>query len=482
MARNPPPRYYSAMSIPRSVLETLQSIVGPTGFLDQPTDIAPFTVDHRQLYRGATPLVLRPDSTRQVAAILKLCNDHGVGVVPVGGNTSYCGGATPDEDGSQVVVSMSRMRRIRSVDPLNYAITVEAGCVLAEVQAAAVAADRLFPLSLGSEGSCQIGGNLSTNAGGTAVLRYGMMRDLVLGLEVVLPDGRVFDGLQSLRKNNTGYDLDDLFIGAEGTLGIITAASCKLFSRHVAPITSFVAVRDPQAAVALLSRLRSATGDAVVTFELIPRIALDLVVRHIAGTSDPLDERCDWYVLLEVSGGRDSSLRDSIEGELSQAMEQCDVVTAVLAASEAQRESLWRLRETIPEAQRREGASIKHDISVTTSDLPRFMVEGSAATLAICPNARMVTYGHLGDGNLHFNVSPPLDMKAEDFLRLTARINRAIHDLVAAFSGSISAEHGIGRLKRDELQRYKNPVAMELMRAIKQAFDPNGIMNRGKVL
>ena len=470
------------MSIPRAVLETLQTLVGPAGFLDRPADIEPFTVDHRQLYRGATPLVLRPDSTRQVSAILKLCNDHGVGVVPVGGNTSYCGGATPDEDGSQVVVSMSRMRRIRSVDPLNYAITVEAGCVLAEVQAAASAVDRLFPLSLGSEGSCQIGGNLSTNAGGTAVLRYGMMRDLVLGLEVVLPDGRVLDGLQSLRKNNTGYDLDDLFIGAEGTLGIITAASCKLFSRSAAPVTAFVAVKDPQAAVNLLSRLRGATGDAVVTFELVPRIALDLVIRHIQGTTDPLDERCDWYVLLEVSGGRDSALRDVIETELAQAMEQGDVVTAVLAESEAQREGLWRLRETIPEAQRRDGASIKHDISVTTSDLPRFMTEGTAAALAICPNARMVTYGHLGDGNLHFNVSPPPGMKEEEFLRLTARINRSIHDLVAAFGGSISAEHGIGRLKRDELQRYKNPVALELMRSIKQAIDPNGIMNRGKVI
>ena len=470
------------MSIPRPVLETLQSIVGPAGFLDQPADIAPFTVDHRHLYRGATPLVLRPDSTRQVAAILKLCNDHGVGVVPVGGNTSYCGGATPDADGSQVVVSMSRMRRIRSVDPLNYALTAEAGCVLAEVQAAAAAVDRLFPLSLGSEGSCQLGGNLSTNAGGTAVLRYGMMRDLVLGLEVVLPDGRVFDGLQSLRKNNTGYDLDDLFMGAEGTLGIITAASCKLFSRPVAPITAFVAVRDPQAAVDLLSRLRSATGDAVVTFELIPRIALDLVVKHIQGTSDPLDQRCDWYVLLEVSGGRDSALRDSIENELSQAMESNDVVTAVIAESGAQREALWRLRETIPEAQKREGASIKHDVSVTTSDLPRFMIEGTAAAMAICPGARMVTYGHLGDGNLHFNVSPPLGMQGDAFLQLTERINRSIHDLIATYHGSISAEHGIGKLKRDELQRYKNPVAMELMRTIKHAFDPNGIMNKGKVL
>lgn len=470
------------MTISSLHLDQLRAIVGRTGFLDQPADIAPFTVDHRHLYHGATPLVLRPDSTVQVSAILRLCHEHHIGVVPVGGNTSYCGGATPDEDGSQIVVSMARMRRIRAVDPLNFAITAEAGCVLAEIQAAATAADRLFPLSLGSEGSCQLGGNLSTNAGGTAVLRYGMMRDLVLGLEVVLPDGRILNGLQSLRKDNTGYDLDDLFIGAEGTLGIITAASCKLFSQPVTRVTAFVAVGDPQAAVNLLSRLRSATGDGVVTFELIPRLALDLVVRHIDSTRDPLDRIYAWYVLVEVSGGRDSMLRDALESELASAMDANEVLNAVIAESDAQRESLWRLRETIPEAQRREGASIKHDISITTSDLPRFMLEGTAAVLDICPRARMVTYGHLGDGNLHFNVSPPEGMPGDAFLLLAWQINRTVHDLIEKFSGSISAEHGIGKLKRDELIRYKDPVAMQLMRSIKQAIDPHGIMNRGKVV
>lgn len=471
------------MSIAKSILDQLRAIVGPAGFLDQPADIEPFTVDHRQLYRGATPLVLRPDSTAQVSSILRLCNEHRVGVVPVGGNTSYCGAATPDEDGSQIVVSMSRMRKIRSVDPLNFAITAEAGCVLAEVQAAATAADRLFPLSLGSEGSCQLGGNLSTNAGGTAVLRYGMMRDLVLGLEVVLPDGRVLDGLQALRKDNTGYDLDDLFMGAEGTLGIITAASCKLFSQPVSRVTAFVAVPDPQAAVNLLSRLRGATSDSVATFELMPRLAIELVLRHVASTSDPLDQPYDWYLLIEVNGGRsDNTLREAMEAELSQAMESGEIMNAVIAESEAQREALWRLRETIPEAQRRDGASIKHDVSVTTSDLPRFMREGTSAVLAICPGARMVTYGHLGDGNLHFNASPPPGMPKNEFLALAPRINRSVHDLIATFNGSISAEHGIGRLKRDELVRYKDPVAMQLMRSIKQAIDPNGIMNRGKVL
>ena len=464
-------------------LERLRSIVGPQGFLDQPFDVAPFTVDHRKLYQGATPIVLRPDSTQQVAAILSTCNAAKVGVVPVGGNTGYCGGATPSEDGSQVVLSMARMRRVRAVDAYNYTMIAEAGCVLADIQAAASAADRLFPLSLGSEGSCQLGGNLSTNAGGTAVLRYGMMRDLVLGLEVVLPDGRVLDSLKSLRKDNTGYDLRDLFIGAEGTLGVITAAAIKLFSRPATVITAFVAVPDPQAAVALLSRLRSATGDLVSTFELIPRIGIDLVTRHIPKTSDPFDARYEWYVLLEIGGGKHASgLRESIEGELENAMHAGEVLNAVFAQSDAQRDALWRLRETIPEAQRLDGASIKHDISVTTSELPRFIVEGSKAILDIAPRGRLVTYGHLGDGNLHFNVNQSLDQPAAEFLALAPRINRAVHDLIASYGGSFSAEHGIGRLKRDELAHYKNPVALEVMHSIKATLDPNGIMNPGKVI
>src|SRR5690606_28744425 len=287
------------MAIRASILDELRRIVGPAGYLDQPSDIEPYTIDHRRLYRGATPLVLRPQSTEEVSRILRLCNEERIGVVPIGGNTSYCGGATPSADGNQIVVSLARMRRIRSIDPDNFTLIAEAGCVLQEVQEAAAAVDRLFPLSLGSEGTCQIGGNLSTNAGGTAVLRYGMMRDLVLGLEVVLPDGRVLNNLTSLRKDNTGYDLRDLFIGAEGTLGIITAATCKLFSRPLNVVTAIVAVRDPQAAVALLSRLRSASSDAVSTFELMPRLALDLVFTHIPQTRDPFDDRHAWYVLVE---------------------------------------------------------------------------------------------------------------------------------------------------------------------------------------
>lgn len=471
------------MRISTEHLDQLRGIVGPQGYLDQPADIEPYTIDHRHLYHGATPLVLRPDDTEQVAAILRLCNEAGIGVVPAGGNTSYCGGATPSADGSQVVVSLSRMRKIRSVDPLNYTMIAEAGCVLAQVQAAAADVDRLFPLSLGSEGSCQLGGNLSTNAGGTAVLRYGMMRDLVLGLEVVLPDGRVLNGLSALRKDNTGYDLRDLFIGAEGTLGIITAAACKLFSRPATTVTALIAIAEPQAAVSLLSRLRAASSDAVSTFELIPQVALALVLKHIDQTQDPFDQSYNWYVLLEIGSGRHSTgLREGIEGELGAAMESGEVLNAAIAESESQRAMFWRLRETIPEAQRRDGASIKHDISVTTSELPRFIVEACAAVQQISPSGRIVSYGHLGDGNLHFNVSQPPGGAAAEFEALAPRINRAVHDLVARYGGSFSAEHGIGRLKRGELQRYKSPVALELMRSIKHAIDPKNIMNPGKVL
>lgn len=472
-----------SMPIPADILERLRGIAGPQGYLDQPVDIEPYLTDHRRLHRGTTPLVLRPDSTAQVSQILQVCHEAGVGVVPVGGNTSYCGGATPSPDGSQIVLSLARMRRIRSIDPANYTMVVEAGCVLAEVQAAAASVERLFPMSLGSEGSCQLGGTLSTNAGGTAVLRYGMMRDLVLGLEVVLPDGRVLDGLKSLRKDNTGYDLRDLFIGAEGTLGIITAAVCKLFSRPASIVTAFIGVPDPRAAVALLSRMRSFTGDAVTTFELIPRLALDLVLHHVPDTTDPLDAKHAWYVLLEIGLGRsDPGLRESIESELATALEADELTDAALASSEAQREMFWRLRETIPEAQRREGSSIKHDVSVATSELPRFITEASARVAQIVPDGRIVSYGHLGDGNLHFNVSGPRRGDDVEFLALAPAINRAVHDLVATYGGSFSAEHGIGQLKRAELLRYKHPVAIELMRSIKTAIDPQGIMNPGKVL
>jgi FAD/FMN-containing dehydrogenase len=471
------------MSIPAPIIQRLREIAGPGGSLEDRELIEPYLVDHRKLYRGSTPIVLRPDSTERVSAILRTCNEHGIGVVPVGGNTSYCGGATPSADGTQVVLSLARMRRIRALDPLNNTLTAEAGCLLVEVQAAAASMDRFFPLSLGSEGSCQLGGNLSTNAGGTAVLRYGMARDLCLGLEVVLPDGRVLDELKGLRKNNTGFDLRDLFIGAEGTLGVITAAVCKVFPAPKSIVTAIAAVPDPQAAVDLLAYLRTQTGDELSTFELIPRFALELVLRYIPETTDPLNGPSPWYVLLEATTARsDPQWNTTIENTLAEAMERGYLTDAAVAQSNAQRELFWRLREQIPEAQSRLGPSLKHDISVTTTQLPAFIRAGTQLMQEIIPNVRPVTYGHLGDGNLHFNASIPEGGDGADFARRGPLLKRAIHDLVAEYGGSFSAEHGIGQLKRDELQRYKSPVALDVMRAIKRALDPKGIMNPGKVV
>ena len=464
-------------------VERIRRAIGAAACLEAPDQIEPYLVDFRALYRGATPLVVCPGSTVDVAVVLSICNELGVGVVPHGGNTSYCGGATPHERGDEIVLSLRRMNRIRAVDAENFSITVEAGCLLAEVQAAAEGADRFFPLSLGSEGSCQIGGNLSTNAGGLNAVHYGVARDLVLGLEVVLADGRVIDGLTSLRKDNTGYDLRHLFVGAEGTLGVITAASLKLFPRARTVETAFVAVRDTAAAVQLLSRLRTVTGDNVTSFELLPRITIDLTTRHIPGVKDPLDRPFEWYVLCEISTAReDPSVRAILEGALEQAMTDGLVQDAVLAESLTQRSALWKLRESVPEAQRTEGASIKHDVSVPVASLPAFVAEATAAVLAIVPTGRMVTYGHVGDGNLHFNVSEPLGGDRAAFLAHEQAIQSAVYSVVKRFGGSISAEHGIGRLKREDLARFKGHVELEAMIAIKRALDPRGIMNPGKVL
>jgi FAD/FMN-containing dehydrogenase len=464
-------------------VERIRRAIGASACLEAPDQIEPYLVDFRALYRGATPLVVCPASTAEVAVVLTICNELGVGVVPHGGNTSYCGGATPHEQGDEIVLSLRRMNRIRELDADNFALTVEAGCLLAEVQAAAEAADRFFPLSLGSEGSCQIGGNLSTNAGGLNALRYGVTRDLVLGLEVVLADGRVIAGLTSLRKDNTGYDLRHLFVGAEGTLGVITAASLKLFPRPRTVETAFVAVSNAAAAVQFLSRLRAATGDNVTSFELLPRIAIELTTHHIPGVTDPLDRPFEWYVLCEVSTAReDATLRTILESALEQAMTDGLALDAVLAESLAQRNALWKLRESVPEAQRAEGASIKHDVSVPVAALPAFMAHATQAVLAIVPTGRMVTYGHVGDGNLHFNVSEPRGGDRAAFIAQEHAIQSAVYSLVKRFGGSISAEHGIGRLKREDLARFKGHVDLEVMLAIKRALDPRGIMNPGKVL
>jgi D-lactate dehydrogenase (cytochrome) len=467
----------------RHAVERIRAALGPEGCREAAADLEPYLVDLRRLYRGATPLVALPASTAEVARVLAICNELGVGVVPHGGNTGYCGGATPSPDGRQIVLAMRRMNRVRALDAANYSITVEAGCVLADVAAAASAAGKLFPLSLGSEGSCQIGGNLSTNAGGTAAVRYGVARDLVLGLEVVLADGSVLDGLKSLRKDNTGYDLRHLFIGAEGTLGVITAASLKLFPLPRTIETAFVAVPGLAAAVALLARLRAASGDCVTTFEYLPRFAIDITTRHVPGVTDPLDGSAPACVFIEVSSSReDPALRALLETELGAALERGEALDAVLAESLAQREALWRLRESVPEAQRREGASLKHDVSVPVAALPAFLEEAAAAALRIVPGARMCAYGHVGDGNLHCNFSAPRGADAAAFLAAGPAIEQAVYAVAVAHGGSISAEHGIGQLKRDALARFKDPAQLAVMRTLKRALDPRGILNPGKVL
>jgi D-lactate dehydrogenase (cytochrome) len=467
----------------RHAVERIRAALGPEGCREAAADLEPYLVDLRGLYRGATPLVALPASTAEVARVLAICNELGVGVVPHGGNTGYCGGATPSPDGRQIVLAMRRMNRVRALDAANYSITVEAGCVLADVAAAASAAGRLFPLALGSEGSCQIGGNLATNAGGTAAVRYGVARDLMLGLEVVLADGSVLDGLKSLRKDNTGYDLRHLFIGAEGTLGVITAASLKLFPLPRTIETAFVAVPGLAAAVELLARLRAATGDCVTTFEYLPRFAIDITTRHVPGVTDPLDGSAPACVFIEVCSSReDPALRALLETELGAALERGEALDAVLAESLAQREALWRLQESVPEAQRREGASLKHDVSVPVAALPAFLDEAAAAALRIVPGARMCAYGHVGDGNLHCNFSAPRGADAAAFLAAGPAIEQAVYAVAVAHGGSISAEHGIGQLKRDALARFKDPAQLAVMCTLKRALDPRGILNPGKVL
>jgi FAD/FMN-containing dehydrogenase len=463
--------------------QALIDILGSDGVLADAADIAPYLTDHRKLYQGRALAVILPRTVEQISRVLQFCNEHRIGVVPHGGNTGYCGGATPDESGNQIVVSMRRLNRIRSVDPLNYSLVAEGGCILAEVQRAADEAERFFPLSLGSEGTCQIGGNLSTNAGGLSVLRYGMMRDLVLGLEVVLADGRVFSSLSALRKDNTGYDIKSLFLGAEGTLGIITAASVKLFPKIRSSATAFVAIPAVRAAVDLLARLREASGDRVSSLELIPRIGVDLTTQHIPGVSDPLQQPYSWYVLCELTSARAADPLDTVmEEALATALEDGLVLDAALARSERERLALWKLRETIPEAQRIDGASLKHDISVTITALPDFVERASRWVQENAPDGRLVVYGHVGDGNLHFNINQAPGSDSNTFLAREPAIKRAIHDLVREFGGSFSAEHGIGRLKVGELEHYAAPVEIALMQAVKKALDPNGVLNPGKVL
>jgi FAD/FMN-containing dehydrogenase len=459
----------------------LANLIGEDSVLADGPDTAALLVDHRALYHGRALAVLAPRSVDEVARLLRWCNQQRIGVVVQGGNTSYCGGATPDESGQQLLLSLRRLNRIRSMDAENFSMTVEAGCVLERVQRAADAAERFFPLSLGSEGSCQIGGNLATNAGGLNVVRYGMTRELVLGVEAVLADGSVFNGLKSLRKDNTGYDLKSLLIGSEGTLAVITAATLKLWPRMRSSATAVVGIAAPAQALALLGRLRAAAGERLSSFELLPRAALELTARHIAGVTDPLGSAYPWYIVCELTASAVEPLSELLQQTLADAAADGLLLDAALATSERARADFWRLRESVPEAQRRAGASLKHDISVPVASLPKFIDEASQWVREHVPEGLLVCYGHAGDGNLHFNISYP-GSDAPAFLAREQPIRRAIHDLVALYRGSFSAEHGIGRLKRGELQHYASPVALEAMRAIKRALDPNGIMNPGKLL
>jgi D-lactate dehydrogenase (cytochrome) len=465
------------------IIDRLKQIVGPRGFLDQPDDIAPYLVEQRGLYRGATPLVLRPAKTEEVAAIVKLCAAAHVPVVPQGGNTGLCGGGVPNEDGRSVVVALGRMNRVRHIDPLDFTVTVEAGCILADLQKAAEAADRLFPLSLGAEGSCQIGGNLSTNAGGIAVLRYGNTRDLCLGLEVVLPDGQVWNGLRGLRKDNTGYALKHLFIGAEGTLGIITAATMKLFPRPREVETAFLGLAKVDDAMALFARAREASGDQLTAFELIPRIGLDIAIKHVAGIVDPLPTAFPWYVLMEMSSSRpNGGLHDAMENFLGETMEARLIADGALAASTAQARAFWHIREGLVEAQKFEGGGIKNDVSVPVSQVAAFITRATGAVKELLPDIRPVAFGHVGDGNVHFNLCEPVGADSKKFLARWDEFARIVHDIVADMDGSISAEHGIGRLKVEELTHYRAALELALMRRIKHAVDPDGTMNPGKIL
>jgi FAD/FMN-containing dehydrogenase len=464
-------------------LAALKAAAGNGGWLDSSADLSAYTVDFRRLYRGSTPLVLLPRTVDQIARIMAICHRDEVGVVPQGGNTSYCGGAAPDESGSQIVLAMKRLNRVRQIDPGNDSMILEAGCTLAEAHAAAESQDRMFPLTLGSQGTAQIGGNLSTNAGGTAVLRYGMMRDLVLGLEVVLADGRVLHGLKSLRKDNTGYDVKSLFIGAEGTLGIITAACLKLYPMSRDAATALVGIDTPHHALELLASLKAAAGDGLTAFELMPRFAVELTVEHVPGVANPLDHGAAWYVLAELtSPSPHQRIAESLSDTLQEAAAQGIVLDASIATSIAQSQAMWKLRESVPEAQRRHGASLKHDISVPLSRIPELIERGAELVRRLAPEGEVVSYGHVGDGNLHFNVSQRADASAAAFLARAKPLESALYDLTGSLGGSISAEHGIGRSKAAELAARTDPAELSVMHALKDALDPKGILNPGKVL
>ena len=464
------------------LLARFTAIVGKKYAITDPTAQQTYLVEGRGLYHGRTPVVLRPGTTAEVAAILKLANETSTPVVPQGGNTGLVGGQVPHESGDEIVLSLTRLDRIREVDAGSNTMTGEAGVVLAKAQEAAETAGRLFPLSMGAEGSCTIGGNLSTNAGGTGALAYGVTRDLALGLEVVLADGRVWNGLNKLKKDNTGYDLKNIFIGAEGTLGIITAATLKLFPRPRTVATAIAGVPSPAAALALLNLARERAGGSITGFELMPRSGLDLLRQHPPGAHDPLASPHPWYVLIELSSQATDGLAEVMQELMAAGAGQRLVEDAAIAASLEQAKDFWRLREAIVEVQKYAGGSIKHDISVPVAAVPDFIAEASAAVIALIPGARPFPFGHLGDGNVHFNVSQPPNADTAAYLARWAEMNAVVHRIAVKLGGSISAEHGIGRLKRDLLPGAKDAVALDMMRALKRTLDPKDILNPGKVL
>jgi len=460
-------------------LQSIEAALGPGGATRDPAEIAPHLKEWRDLYHGTTPLLVRPRTTQEVAAVVKACAETKTPLVPQGGNTGLVGGQVPFGD---VLISLSRLNKIRRVDPADNTMTVEAGVILADIQRAAAEADRLYPLSLASEGSAQIGGLLSTNAGGINVLRYGTAAEHVLGLEVVLPDGRVLSDLKRLRKDNTGYRLRQLFLGAEGTLGIITAAVLKLWPKPRAVATAFVALSRLDAMIPLLNHMQAASGGLVTAFELVPRIGLAFVVKHANGARDPLPQAREWCALIEITSGSPAPLDPMMEDALSAAAEAGLVADAAIAKSETQRAELWVLRDQLSEVQKFEGGSIKHDVAVPVSEIAHFIREAMEAVMQACPGIRPVPFGHVGDGNVHFNLSQPIGADKAAYLARWQEMNDIVHGIAHAYGGSISAEHGLGFMKREEILRYKSHVEMDLMRAIKRTLDPNNIMNPGKIL
>jgi D-lactate dehydrogenase (cytochrome) len=470
----------SAAAIDASLIARFAAIVGERHALTDAADIAPYITEDRKLYQGRSPLVLRPGSVEEVSTILKLANETATPVVPQGGNTGLVGGQTPQH--GEIVLSLKRLDRIREVDPTSNTMTCEAGVILIKAQEAAANAGRLFPLSLGAEGSCTIGGNLSTNAGGTGALAYGVARELVLGLEVVLADGRVLHNLRKLKKDNTGYDLRHIFVGAEGTLGVITAAVLRLFPRPRAVETAFIGLASPHDALKLLNLAEERAGGNVTSFELIPRIALEFAIKHAPPCRDPLDDPHPWYVLMELSSQRREGLRATMEDILMTGAERGLLRDATIAESIEQTKALWLLRHHIADTQKYEGGSIKHDVSVPVNAVPDFIDEATVKVEEMVPGCRVVPFGHLGDGNIHYNVTQPVGADRAEFLKRWDEVNHAVFNIVGQKGGSISAEHGIGVMKRDYLPSVKDPVALDLMRMLKRQFDPKGILNPGKVL